>query len=43
MCYELYLAILAVYKVVSDYRQVGRLEGGILAVLVRDSLIWFFL
>ncbi|EJD40281.1 hypothetical protein AURDEDRAFT_187064 [Auricularia subglabra TFB-10046 SS5] len=43
MVYELYLAVLAVYKVVTDYRAFGRLDGGILAVLVRDSVGYFIL
>lgn len=43
MAYELYLTLLAAYKIVDEYRTFGTLEGGILTVLVRDSIGWFVL
>lgn len=38
------MAILAVYKSVHDYRLFGHLsEQGLLSILVRDSVVYFFL
>ncbi|EJD40831.1 hypothetical protein AURDEDRAFT_170023 [Auricularia subglabra TFB-10046 SS5] len=43
LTYELYLASLAVYKVVRDRKTFGTWENDIQTVLVRDSVSYFFL
>lgn len=43
MSYELYLAVLAVWKIARNWSEYGRIEGSLLSVLVRDSVAYFFL
>ncbi|KZV97790.1 hypothetical protein EXIGLDRAFT_729889 [Exidia glandulosa HHB12029] len=45
LCYELYLTLLTVHKLVRDYRLFGRMEeqSSLLSVLVRDSVVYFIL
>ncbi|KZV97783.1 hypothetical protein EXIGLDRAFT_746949 [Exidia glandulosa HHB12029] len=44
LCYDLYLTLLSVYKLVQDYWRYGRMGGhSLLSVLARDSVVYFFL
>lgn len=44
LCFEIYLTLLAVYKLVRDHRMYAHIKGpSVLSTLVRDSVIYFVL
>ncbi|KZV79341.1 hypothetical protein EXIGLDRAFT_782474 [Exidia glandulosa HHB12029] len=44
LCYEVYLTLFAVYKLVSDYRLNSHIRGSsLMSTLVRDSVVYFVL